>query len=161
MRVLLLPFIIIPILEMVVLIEVGSAIGALNTVALVFLSAFIGLQVIRQQGFSTMMKARQRMAAGELPAGEMLEGFMIAIGGLLMMIPGFVTDFTGILLLIPPVRRLLLKKMITSGRWKVQQTEIYEGEYRREQHWEMGPHHINHGSRTIDGEYTKDDSSKK
>lgn len=158
MRFLLLPFIVLPILEMVVLIEVGSAIGAWNTVALVFLGAFVGIQVIRQQGFSTMVKAQQRMAAGELPAGEMAEGFMIAIGGLFMMIPGFLTDIIGVLLLIPPVRRFLLKKMVASGRWKVQQTEIYQGEYRREQPWESDQPHIKH---TIDGEYTKDDRSEK
>ena len=158
MRVLLLPFILLPILEMVVLIEVGSAIGALNTVALVFLGAFIGIQVIRQQGFSTMMKAQQKMAAGELPAGEMIEAFMIAIGGLLMVVPGFVTDFMGVMLLIPPVRKLLLKKIVASGRWKVQQTDIYEGEYRREQHWESDQQQINH---TIDGEYSKGDRPEK
>ncbi len=158
MRVLLFPFIILPILEMLVLIEVGGSIGALNTVALVFLGAFIGLQVIRQQGFSTMIKARQKMASGELPAGEMVEAFMIAIGGFLMMIPGFITDALGILLLIPVVRQLLLKRMVASGRWKVQQTDIYEGEYRREEYWESGQQQIN---QTIDGEYTRDESTKK
>ena len=158
MRFLLLPFIVLPFLEMVVLIEVGGAIGALSTVALVFLGAFIGIQVIRQQGFSTMVKAQQKMAAGELPAGEMVEAFMIAIGGLLMLVPGFVTDFMGVMLLIPAMRKFLLKRMIASGRWKVQQTEIYQGEYRREEHWESDQQHIN---QAIDGEYTKDDESKK
>ncbi|OED43167.1 hypothetical protein ACH42_10780 [Endozoicomonas sp. (ex Bugula neritina AB1)] len=158
MRFLLLPFIILPILEMVVLIEVGGAIGALNTVALVFLGAFIGIQVIRQQGFSTMVKAQQKMAAGELPAGEMAEAFMIAIGGLFMVIPGFITDVLGVLLLIPSVRRWLLRRMIASGRWRVQQTEIYQGEYHREQPWESDQDKINH---TVDGEYKRNDRSEK
>ena len=158
MRFLLLPFILFPVIEMVVLIEVGSAIGALNTVALVLLGAFIGLQVLRQQGFSTIVKARYKMAAGELPAMEMVEGFMIALGGLLLMLPGFVTDFMGALLLVPPCRKWLIKRMIASGRWKVQQTEIYDGEFRRETHWESHHSHISH---TIDGDCERDDKSGK
>ena len=158
MRFLLLPFIIFPIIEMVVLIKVGNAIGALNTVALVFLGAFIGLQVLRQQGFSTMVKARHKMAAGELPAAEMVEGFMIAMGGLLLMLPGFVTDFMGALLLVPPCRKWVIGRMVASGRWKVQQTEIYDGEFRRETHWESHHTHINH---TIDGDCERDDNFRK
>lgn len=158
MRFLLLPFIILPILEMLVLIEVGSVIGAWNTVALVLFGAIIGLQVIRQQGLSTMIKAQQKMAAGELPATEMIEGFMIAIGGGLMMVPGLVSDIFGILLLIPPVRKFIIKRMVASGRWRVQQTNIYEAEYRRESHWESQHGQINHT--TIDGEFSKDDEKK-
>ena len=158
MRFLLLPFIILPILEMLVLIEVGSVIGAWNAVALVLLGAIIGLQVIRQQGLSTMIKAQQKMAAGELPATEMVEGFMIAIGGGLMLVPGLVTDVFGILLLIPPVRRFIIKRMVASGRWRMQQTNIYEAEYRQEAHWESQQTQINHS--TIDGEFSKDDEKK-
>ena len=158
MRFLLLPFIILPILEMLVLIEVGSVIGAWNAVALVLFGAIVGLQVIRQQGLSTMIKAQQKMAAGELPATEMVEGFMIAIGGGLMLVPGLVTDVFGILLLIPPVRRFIIKRMIASGRWRVQQTNIYETEFRRESHWESQQTQIN--QTTIDGEFSKDDEKK-
>ena len=158
MRFLLLPFIILPILEMLVLIEVGSVIGAWNTVALVLFGAVIGLQVLRQQGLSTMVKAQQKMAAGELPATEMIEGFMIAIGGGLMLLPGLVTDVLGVLLLIPPVRRFIIKRMVASGRWRVQQTNIYETEFRRETHWESQHSQINHT--TIDGEFSKDDEKK-
>ena len=158
MRFLLLPFIILPILEMLVLIEVGSVIGAWNTVALVLFGAIVGLQVIRQQGLSTMIKAQQKMAAGELPATEMVEGFMIAIGGGLMLMPGLVTDIFGILLLIPPVRRFIIKRMVASGRWRVQQTNIYDTEFRRESHWESQHTQINHT--TIDGEFSKDDEKK-
>ena len=158
MRFLLLPFIILPILEMLVLIEVGSIIGAWNTVALVLFGTIIGLQVLRQQGLSTMIKAQQKMAAGELPGTEMVETFMIAIGGSLMLIPGLVTDVFGILLLIPPVRRFIIRRMVASGRWRMQQTNIYETEYRRESHWESQHSQINHT--TIDGEFSKDDEKK-
>ena len=143
---------------MLVLIEVGSVIGAWNTVALVLFGAIIGVQVIRQQGLSTMIKAQQKMAAGELPAAEMVEGFMIAIGGGLMLVPGLLTDVFGVLLLIPPVRRFIIKRMVASGRWRVQQTNIYEAEYRHESQWESQHSRINHS--TIDGECTKDDEKK-
>ena len=157
MRFLLLPFIILPILEMLVLIKVGGMIGAWNTVALVLLGGIIGLQVIRQQGLSTMIKAQQKMASGELPATEMVEGFMIAMGGGLMMLPGLLTDVLGVLLLIPPVRKYIIGRMVASGRWRVQQTNIYEAEFNRETHWDSEQTHIRH---TIDGEFSKDDEKK-
>ncbi|WP_066014042.1 FxsA family protein [Endozoicomonas atrinae] len=154
MRFLFLLFILLPILEMVVLIKVGSIIGAWNAVALVILSVFIGIEVIRRQGFKTTLRARQKMAAGELPAMEMLENLAIALGGLLMLIPGFITDFLGIFLLIPPVRRLLIRRWLKVSGVKVQQTNIYEAEYRREPSWHHEQTHLNH---TIDGDYTREE----
>lgn len=153
MRFLFLLFILLPILEMVVLIKVGSIIGAWNAVALVILSAFVGLAVIRRQGLSTTLKARQKMAAGELPAMEMIESLAIALGGLLMLIPGFITDFLGIFLLIPPVRRLLIRRWLTATGVKMQQTNIYEAEFHRESSWQNDQPHIHH---TIDGDYTRE-----
>ncbi|MGI9276580.1 MAG: FxsA family protein [Endozoicomonas sp.] len=149
-------FLLFPILEMLVLIKVGGAIGALNAVALVIAGAFIGMTVIRRQGFSTMLKARERMAHGEMPAAEMAEGFMIAIGGLFMMFPGFVSDIFGVALLVPAVRKALLRKMAASGRWQVHQASTtFEGEYRREDV------NIHRGiDRTLDGEYERDDEKK-
>ncbi len=136
------------------LIKVGSIIGAWNAVALVILSVFIGIEVIRRQGFKTTLRARQKMAAGELPAMEMLENLAIALGGLLMLIPGFITDFLGIFLLIPPVRRLLIRRWLKVSGVKVQQTNIYEAEYRREPSWHHEQTHLNH---TIDGDYTREE----
>ena len=153
MRFLFLLFILLPILEMVVLIKVGSIIGAWNAVALVILSVFIGIEVIRRQGFKTTLRARQKMAAGELPAMEMLENLAIALGGLLMLIPGFITDFLGIFLLIPPVRRFLIRRWLTARGVKMQQTNIYEAEYHREPTWQNDQTHIHH---TIDGDYTRE-----
>ncbi|MGB1271941.1 MAG: FxsA family protein [Endozoicomonas sp.] len=153
MRFLILPFILLPILEMVVLIKVGSAIGAWNTVSLVILGGFAGLAVIRRQGVSASLKARQKLAAGELPAFEMIETLMIAVGGLLLLIPGFISDFMGMSLLISPVRKALIRKVASSGPWQVQQTEIYEGKFRRESGW--GRHHT-HISHTYEGDFSRD-----
>ena len=153
MRFLFIPFILLPVLEMLVLIKVGGTIGALNTVALVILGGVIGLGVVRQQGFRTMLKARVQMTHGELPALEMLEGFLIAIGGLLMILPGFITDTMGIALLIPWVRKAILRKMLASGQWKAQSTGIYEGGFYRDASNDKGYTRVSH---TIDGEFQRD-----
>ena len=84
MRFLFLLFIIIPIIEITVLINVGDAIGAWNTVGLVLLSAFIGVNMLRYQGLSTLLRAQQRANQGEIPGQEMVEGIVLAGGGALL-----------------------------------------------------------------------------
>ena len=149
-------FLLFPVIEMLVLIEVGSAIGGLNAVALIILGAILGMAVLRHQGFSTMLKARERMAHGEMPAAEMAEGFMIAVGGLFMMFPGFVSDIFGIALLIPPVRKFIMKKMVASGRWQIHQSSTtFEGQYYREDiDSSRGLHN------TIDGDFKREGEKK-
>ncbi|SEA00381.1 FxsA family protein [Marinobacterium iners] len=117
MRVLFLLFIIIPIIEITVLIQVGQAIGAWYTVGLVLLSAFIGVNMLRHQGLSTLARAQQRMDQGEVPGQEMAEGILLAVGGALLVTPGFVTDVIGFSCLIPAARRALIKPLI--GRFTV------------------------------------------
>lgn len=112
MRFLLLPFVVFPVVEMVVLIKVGSAIGVLPTVGLVLLTALIGAALLRVQGLATLMRANQRMQSGELPAQEVAEGFVLAIGGALLLTPGFVTDAMGLCCLIPGSRRWLISKLM-------------------------------------------------
>ncbi len=111
MRFLLLAFIIIPLLEITLLINVGSRIGAWYTVGLVLLSAFIGVNMLRYQGLSTLAKAKQRMDAGQLPAQEMVEGIILAVGGALLITPGFLTDAIGFCCLIPASRRVIAKQL--------------------------------------------------
>ena len=112
MKALLLLFITLPILEMWVLIEVGSRIGALPTIALVFLTAIIGLALLRQQGLNTLLRVNQRMAEGQLPAEEILEGVMLAVGGALLLTPGFITDTIGFACLIPATRKMLARTLL-------------------------------------------------
>lgn len=108
MRFLFLIFIIIPIIEITILINVGEMIGAWYTVGLVLLSAFIGVNMLRYQGLSTLTRAQSKMNAGEIPATEMVEGIILAVGGALLITPGFVTDFFGFCCLIPFTRRLFV-----------------------------------------------------
>jgi UPF0716 protein FxsA len=115
MRFLVLLFIVVPIVEMWVLIEVGSAIGALSTIALVFLTAAVGLALLRQQGINTLLKVNARMERGELPAGEILEGVMLAVGGALLLTPGFITDVIGFCCLLPFTRKSLVAILLRQG----------------------------------------------
>jgi len=107
-RFILLIFVLTPIIEMWLLIKVGGVIGALPTIALVLLTAMLGLALLRQQSFSTLMRARARMDGGELPAKEMIEGIFLAVGGALLLTPGFLTDAIGFACLLPGIRQILI-----------------------------------------------------
>ena len=123
----LLLFMLIPIVEMWILIEVGGWIGALPTIGLVVLTATIGLSLLKQQGLSTLLRARRKMDEGAIPASELVSGVMIAVGGALLLTPGFVTDAVGFALLIPQTRQWLLFKLIDRYRDKI----VIEGEFHR------------------------------
>ena len=114
MKYLLPTFIVLPILEMYVLISVGSNIGAFNTILLVLLTALIGLALLRVQGFRTLINARNKLGMAQLPAEEMITGIFLAIGGALLLTPGFITDLFGLLCLVPVTRRFLLKIALTN-----------------------------------------------
>lgn len=109
-------FIVLPILEMYVLIKVGGNLGALNTVLLVLLTALIGVALLRVQGFRTLMNAKNKLGMAQLPAEEMITGIFLAIGGALLLTPGFITDIFGFLCLVPLTRRILLKVFLNNLR---------------------------------------------
>lgn len=155
MRALFLLFIILPIAELLLLLKVGQTIGALPTIAIVLLTAILGVRILRQQSFSTLQRAQMRLQSGELPGQEIVEGFLISIGGALLLTPGFITDLIAISLLLPFTRRALVRYLFQSGRMQAWGTgtgaftftrfgggwpphggpggqDIYEGEYTRE-----------------------------
>lgn len=113
-------FIIVPIAEMAVLIKVGGMIGIFNTIGLVLLTAVVGAWLLRQQGLATLLRANQRLNSGELPAKEVAEGLILAVGGALLLTPGFITDTVGFLCLVPGSRHWLaaqaLKRMTVAGQ---------------------------------------------
>lgn len=102
-------FLIVPLVEIYLLIEVGQVIGALPTVALCVLTAVLGGALLRYQGFQTMRRAQDNLSRGQLPAIEMFEGVALAIGGALLLTPGFATDVFGFLCLIPWTRRAMIR----------------------------------------------------
>jgi len=110
-------FIAMPILEIYVLIKVGSSIGAPLTIGIVILTAIVGTWMLRAQGLSTLNKAKNRLSGGQVPAFEMMEGLALGVGGALLLTPGFVTDTIGFVCLIPFTRRMLVNAL--SKRVKV------------------------------------------
>ena len=105
----LLIFICLPALEIYLLIKVGGHVGALNTVALIFLTAVIGLYFAKHQSMQTFKSGMVNLYQNKMPIYEMMSGASIAIAALLLIIPGFFTDFLGFILLIPFTRKILLK----------------------------------------------------
>jgi UPF0716 protein FxsA len=110
----------IPIIEITVFIEIGGEIGAFNTIILTILTAVAGMILLRIQGLSILTQAQARIQKGETPAKEILNGLLLAIAGLFLLIPGFVTDSIGFLLFLPPIRSFLAlwlgKRFILSAR---------------------------------------------
>ncbi|MGE6791300.1 UPF0716 protein FxsA [Pseudomonas guineae] len=111
MRAFLFLFLLFPFIELAVLIQVGGAIGVLPTLLLVIGSAVLGGVLLRVAGVATAWRARERLSRGELPEQEMLEGLLIAVGGGLLLLPGFISDIFGIFCLIPFTRRLLVNRV--------------------------------------------------
>ena len=113
MRFLLPSLLVLPVLEMYVLIKVGAQIGAMTTIFLVLLTAFVGLFLLRQQGFRTLFNAKTKIERAELPLEEIFAGIFLAIGGALLLTPGFITDFIGFLCLVPSARKVLISLIVT------------------------------------------------
>jgi UPF0716 protein FxsA len=112
MRFALLLFIVMPIIEMWLLITIGSYIGALSTIALVLLTALMGIGLLRQQGVSTLWRGKEKLQQGKIPAQEIMEGIVLAVSGALLLTPGFVTDIIGLLGLLPFTRIFLVKGIV-------------------------------------------------
>ncbi|MEM7208730.1 MAG: FxsA family protein [Pseudomonadota bacterium] len=150
-------FIAMPIIEIWVLIEVGSKIGVLNTIGLVILTAIVGTAMLRSQGLSMLARVRQQMANNQLPATEILEGMMLVIGGALLLTPGFVTDAIGFMCLLPFTRQIIVAAAVS--RFTVRGFSAYQSN---------GNHHGDPGARqprssdhtrngAIEGEFRRED----
>lgn len=137
-------FFIIPLIEVYFLIKVGSVIGAGWTIFLVVLTAIIGVSLLRQQGLSTLMRANKLMSRGQIPAMEMLEGLVLAVGGALLITPGFFTDALGFICLLPVTRRGLIRYLLLNSS-----IETTYSVHRENQHHQS--------SKTIEGDYTRED----
>ncbi len=102
------------VIEMYLLIKVGSFIGVLPTVAVLVLISFVGVWLVRHEGFHVMSRTQFELAQGRLPAGQLLDGALILVGGVLLITPGFFTDFVGLFFFIPSTR-VFIKRVL--GIW--------------------------------------------
>ena len=100
-------FILIPLIELVVLIKVGSYIGLWPTIGIVVLTGILGATLARHQGFMIINKIKSDLSSGRVPAKELIDGLLVLVGGIVLLTPGFITDFCGFLLLIPYSRNLI------------------------------------------------------
>ena len=105
-------FIALPALEIFLFIKIGGQVGALNTVALIFLTAIVGVYFAKLQGIQTLKSGMVNLYQNKMPIYEIMSGASIAIAALLLIIPGFFTDLVGFLLLIPFTRRIILRLVL-------------------------------------------------
>jgi len=134
-----------PLLEIAMFIVVGRAIGVFPTLALIILAAIAGGLLLRQQGLSVLNRMRTNMSTGTLPGQTLFDGMVMAVAALLLIIPGFLGDIIALVLLIPPVRTWLYRKL-TAGMVVTTTTTSYR---RYEDPTDINPSPLS-GPRTID-----------
>lgn len=134
-------FLIVPIIEIYLWIEIGGLIGFFPTLFFIIFTAVLGTWLFRQQGFATWRCFQEAVARGEVPAYEMIEGVMLLIGAVLLIAPGFFTDLLGFICLIPSLRRTIAQYMLQHSIVQMQSSpftqptqerDAIEGEYRKE-----------------------------
>ena len=132
----------VPVGEVFIFLEVGSVIGTWPTIGLIVGTAVVGGTILRWQGLQTLARARRQLAANRLPVAEMAEGAALALAAVLLLTPGFFTDALGAALLLPPLRRSLLRRLLTRL-----------APHARPAGADAGPSAAADGARIIDGEY--------
>jgi len=113
LKIVLFLFVTIPLAELYLLIRVGSGIGGLSTIVLCLLTALLGGLLIRWQGIVTLQNAQRSLQRGSFPAEHGMHGMLLAVAGILLFLPGFITDIAGFLLLAPGIRRWLIGRLFT------------------------------------------------
>ncbi len=120
-------------IEISLFIKVADVLGVAITMLLVVLTSCIGVSLVRNQGIKTLIQIRQKITAGEIPAAEMVKTISLMLAGVLLLLPGFLTDFLGLLLLLPPIQNLLtlrLVRHVTVYRSR-NSGKTFDGEFRR------------------------------
>ena len=132
MNTVLLSIILVPIIEIYLFIKIGSQIGALNTILLIFITAILGVFYARYEGLNTLRSGFSQLIKNEIPAYELISGAAIAFAALLLIIPGFATDVLGFLFIFPITRSFILKKFSEKFADKKKQQEknqFIDGEF--------------------------------
>ena len=129
MNTLLLLIVLVPIIEIYLFIKIGSQIGAFSTISLIFITAFLGIIYARYEGFNTLKSGMSQIVKNEMPIYEIISGAALAFAAFLLILPGFATDILGILIIFPPTRKLLLKKVSTKYSGNKKKQDFIEGEF--------------------------------
>jgi len=129
MNTLLLLIVSIPIIEIYLFIKIGSQIGAFYTISLIFITAFLGIIYARYEGFNTLKSGMSQVINNELPIYEIISGAALAFAALLLILPGFATDFLGLFIIFPPTRKLILKKISNKHSQTNKRQDYINGEF--------------------------------
>ena len=130
MNTVLLAVILIPIMEIYLFIKIGSQIGAINTIILIFLTAIIGVYYAKYEGINTLKSGISQIIKNQIPAHELLSGAAIAIAAVLLIVPGFATDIFGFLLIMPITRKLIISKINKKfEKTNTKKNDFIEGEF--------------------------------
>ena len=130
MNPILLLIILVPVIEIYLLIKIGSQIGAITTIFLIFLTAVVGVYYAKYEGLNTLRSGFAQLSKNETPAYEVLSGAAIAFAALLLIIPGFATDVTGFLLIFPLSRKIIFEKFLKKFRHqKPKRNNFIDGEF--------------------------------
>ena len=119
----------IPAIEIYLMIKIGGVIGALNTVLLIFLTAITGVYFAKMAGLNTLKSGINQLVKNEIPIYEIISGAALAFAALLLIIPGFLTDTIGFLLIIPVTRKLFIKSISSKFEGKRNNKDIIEGSF--------------------------------
>ena len=130
MNTVLLSVILIPIVEIYLFIKIGSQIGAFSTIFLVFFTAVVGVYYAKYEGINTLRSGMMQIIKNQIPARELISGAAIALAAVLLIIPGFATDFIGFLLIVPITRKLILRRLNKKFESKeTKKSDFIEGEF--------------------------------
>ncbi len=125
-----LALIIVPAIEIYLFIKIGSQIGAINTLLLIFLTAVVGIYYARYEGLNTLRSGFSLLAKNQLPKYELMSGAVIAFAALLLIVPGFASDTIGFLLIIPVTRKMILRKIFNKFKNKnTKKKDFIDGEF--------------------------------
>ena len=118
----------IPAIEIYVMIKIGQNIGAFSTVSLIFVTAIIGVYFAKLEGLNTLRSGVYNLYKNKIPLYEMISGATIALAAILLIIPGFITDFFGFILLFPPTRKKIINSFLKRKNIKNNERDFIEGE---------------------------------
>ena len=130
MNTLLLLIILVTIIEIYLFIKIGSQIGAFSTISLIFITAFLGIIYARYEGFNTLKSGMSQIVKNEMPIYEIISGAALAFAAFLLILPGFATDILGLLIIFPPTRKLLLKKVSKKYSENKKKEDFIEGKFK-------------------------------
>jgi UPF0716 protein FxsA len=128
LKLVLLIFVVLPIVELTLLFKLGHWLGWIPTLAVVFGAGIVGAAIARFEGLRATVRMRQQMAHGVLPAAEVFDGLLIAAAGVLLILPGILSDVLGLLLLMPPARKLARRWLMHVARTRFRVAMIHAGE---------------------------------